>query len=381
MPIDATSKLQPGVRLTITNTRILRLAFGTALSLWISQAVGWSISYIAPVITLLLLAMPLPRPKAKFFAVVVLALVISVYGSFIFLPVLLHQTAVGFLLLTLALFHSFYFSARGGAAVVGTLVTVGLAVTVAVGSVSVDALLAVAGGLTLGTIVGAAIAFLSHLLIADPVESLAEASANKKKDKPATIPLAVARRNAMRSLAIVLPITLWFLVSVSSASNMAVMIKVAAMGQEAANQKAGNAAKSLILSTLFGGVAAVIGWHVLSIWPSLTMYTLLIALAGLVFGLRIFAGRGLQADGDTWSYGFLTMIVVLAPAVLDGDFGSSADARFYDRLLMFVWATLYGVGAIYVFEAFWPRQHSGRPGNLEEAREKAVRHDSNQAKL
>ena len=153
------------------------------------------------------------------------------------------------------------------------------------------------------------------------------------------------------------------------------------MGQEAANQKAGNAAKSLILSTLFGGVAAVIGWHVLSIWPSLTMYTLLIALAGLVFGLRIFAGRGLQADGDTWSYGFLTMIVVLAPAVLDGDFGSSADARFYDRLLMFVWATLYGVGAIYVFEAFWPRQHSGRPGNLEEAREKAVRHDSNQAKL
>ena len=381
MPIDVTSKLQHGSRLTITNTRILRLAFGTALSLWISQAVGWSISYIAPVITLLLLAKPLPRPKAKFFAVVVLALVISVYGSFIFLPVLLHQTAVGFLLLTLALFHSFYFSARGGAAVVGTLVTVGLAVTVAVGSVSVDALLAVAGGLTLGTIVGAAIAFLSHLLIADPVGSLAEASANKKKDKPATIPLAVARRNAMRSLAIVLPITLWFLVSVTSASNMAVMIKVAAMGQEAANQKAGDAAKSLILSTLFGGVAAVIGWHVLSIWPSLTMYTLLIALAGLVFGSRIFAGRGLRTDGDTWSYGFLTMIVVLAPAVLDGDFGSSADARFYDRLLMFVWATLYGVGAIYVFEAFWPRQHSGQPENLEKASKKPVMHDSNQAKL
>ena len=360
MPIDATSKSRPGSRLTITHTRILRLAFGTALSLWISQAIGWSISYIAPVITLLLLAMPLPRPKAKFFAVVVLALVFSVYGSFIFLPVLLHQTAVGFLLLTLALFHSFYFSARGGAAVVGTLVTVGLAVTVAVGSVSVDALLAVASGLTLGTIVGAFIAFLSHLLIADPVESLPEAASKQAKDKPAPIPLALARRNAMRSLAIVLPITLWFLVSVSSASNMAVMIKVAAMGQEAANQKAGDAAKSLILSTLFGGVAAVIGWHVLSIWPSLTMYTLLIALAGLLFGSRIFAGRGLQADGDTWSYGFLTMIVVLAPAVLDGDFGSSADARFYDRLLMFVWATLYGVGAIYVFEAFWPRQAAGR---------------------
>jgi hypothetical protein len=86
------------------------------------------------------------------------------------------------------------------------------------------------------------------------------------------------------------------------------------------------------------------------------LYTLLIALSGLLFGPRIFAGRGLQPNGPTWSYGFLTMIVVLAPAVLDGNFGSSADARFYDRLLMFVWATLYGVGAIYLFEAFWPQK-------------------------
>ena len=128
------------------------------------------------------------------------------------------------------------------------------------------------------------------------------------------------------------------------------------MGQEAANQKARDAAKSLIMSTLIGGIGAVIAWNVLRIWPSLTLYTLLIALAGLVFGPRIFAGRGLQPNGPTWSYGFLTMIVVLAPAVLDGDFGSSADARFYDRLLMFIWATLYGVGAIYLFEVFWPQR-------------------------
>lgn len=42
----------------------------------------------------------------------------------------------------------------------------------------------------------------------------------------------------------------------------------------------------------------------------------------------------------------------------NGDFGSSADARFYDRLFMFVWATLYGVGAIYLFEVFWPQRNS-----------------------
>ena len=353
MPIDVASPAAPG--LAIANTRVLRLAFGTALSLWISQAVGWSTSYIAPVITMFLLAMPIARPKAKFFVVVILAIVVSVYGSFLFLPLLLHQKAVGFLLLALALFHGFYFSAKGGAAVVSTLITIGLAMTVAVGSVSVDALLAVAAGLTIGTIVGAFVAFLSHVIIPDPP---LDNTAAAQGDTPATIPLAIARRNAMRALTIVLPITLWFLVSVASASNMAVMIKVAAMGQEAANQKAGDAAKSLIMSTLIGGIGATVAWNVLRIWPSLTLYTLLIAIAGLIFGPRIFAGRGLQPNGPTWSYAFLTMIVVLAPAVLDGDFGSSADVRFYDRLLMFVWATLYGVGAIYLFEAFWPQRKS-----------------------
>ena len=56
----------------------MRLAFGTALSLWVSQAVGWSISYIAPIITMFLLALPLSRPKPKLFIAVVLAMAVSI---------------------------------------------------------------------------------------------------------------------------------------------------------------------------------------------------------------------------------------------------------------------------------------------------------------
>jgi hypothetical protein len=231
---------------------------------------------------------------------------------------------------------------------------VGLAMTVAVGSVSVDALLLVAAGVAVGATVGALVAFLSHLLIADP-EDIAVGQPGADENKPAQVALPLARRNALRSLAIVLPITFWFLLSPASISNMAVMIKVATMGQEAANQKAGDAAKSLLMSTFIGGVAAIAGWHLLSIWPSLALYTLFVAAVGLVFGAKIFAGRGLQEHGATWSYAFLTMIVILAPAVLDSDFGSSAAASFYSRLMMFVWAALYGIDAIYVFEAFWPK--------------------------
>ena len=48
------------------------------------------------------------------------------------------------------------------------------------------------------------------------------------------------------------------------------------------------------------------------------------------------------------------MIVILAPAVMDSASGSSADAAFWSRLLMFALATLYGVAAVYVVDAFRP---------------------------
>lgn len=357
MPTSAAPHAVASVRDDVASTRILRLAFGTALSLWISQAVGWNMSFIAPIITLFLLALPMSQPNPKLFLLVVVALTVSVYGSFVFLPFLVHQELVGLLLLSLALFHAFYFTAKGGAAVVGTLVTVGLALTVAVGTVSIDALLGVAGGLVFGAAVGVVVALVSHLIIREKPPA-APAKAPPADSPGSTVSLARARHSAMRSLAVVFPILFWFMLSGASAANLAVMIKVSAMGQEVSRQSTRAAARSLVFSTVAGGLAAILAWQALSAWPSLTLYVLLVALAGLFFGWRIFAGQGLREHADTWTYAFLTMIVVLAPAVLDSDFGSAAGARFYDRLLMFVWATLYAVVAVYVFDAFW-----GRPGD------------------
>jgi hypothetical protein len=153
-----------------------------------------------------------------------------------------------------------------------------------------------------------------------------------------------------------MPVILWFLLSSASASYAAFMIKVASMGQQADVDKSRHVARSLLLSTAIGGVAAIIAWQVLSIWPSLVMYILLIGLGGLIMGPRIFAGPGMQPAGPTWSYGYLTMIVVLAPAVLDSQTGDAAGAAFWSRLEMFIWATIYGTGAVFVFDTLWPRK-------------------------
>ncbi len=75
-------------------------------------------------------------------------------------------------------------------------------------------------------------------------------------------------------------------------------------------------------------------------------------------GPKIFAGTGMRQAGSTWSYGYLTMLVVLAPAVLDGQTGASANAAFWSRLQMFIWAAIYGSGAVFVFDTLWRRKPS-----------------------
>ena len=340
----------------IASVRTLRMALGTALSMWFSQAVGWPLSFIAPVFTMLILSLPFPAPRLSAGIKFVLVLLIAVYAGLALLPLLLNQRWVGILLLTLVVFYSFYYTARGGNAVVGTFATVGIALATAVGTVSIDGALAAAGGVGAGAVFGILFVWVAHAILPDSMAAPANEPPAAPRVAPPPPNLQDARRNAFRSLAIVMPVLLWFLLSSASASYLAVMIKVASMGQQAEADQTKTVGKSLIVSTIIGGVAAIIGWQVLSIWPSLLMYTLLIGLAALLMGRKIFAGPGMHRNAGTWSYGYLTMIIILAPAVLDGTTGSSADVAFWSRLSMFFYATIYGIVAVTIFDAFWPRK-------------------------
>jgi len=112
---------------------------------------------------------------------------------------------------------------------------------------------------------------------------------------------------------ITFPVALIFLFSSASPAYTVVMIKVASMGQQANTDKSREMGRSLLESTLWGGIAAIIAWQLLSIWPSLTLYPLLIGLAGLLFGPRIFQGPAVHPRFAMWSYTFLTMISLCWP--------------------------------------------------------------------
>lgn len=339
--------------------RILRLALGTSLCALFAESVALPLPFIAPLVTLMILGMPLPAPSLKQGIVLVVALVVPLFLGTALLPLFEHARWAGVLLYSLALFFTFYFTARGGAAVLGTFMTLGLTLVTTVGSVSPQLLTLLIPGVALAAVVAVVFVWVAHALLSDL--PMASAAAPARPPAPPKPDPAEARRAAMRSMAVVLPLALVFLFSSASAGYTAVMIKVAAMGQQATADKSREMGRSLLASTFWGGLAALIAWRVLAIWPSLPIYALLIALACLVFGRHLFAGPALHARASMVSYALVTMIIVLGPTVHDGPTSDGASAAFWTRLFLFVAIAVYGTVSVAVFDGFWPRRSTSNP--------------------
>jgi uncharacterized membrane protein YsdA (DUF1294 family) len=338
--------------------RILRLALGTALALCFSQVITWPLSFITPALTLMILALPLPAPVFKKGLVFIAALLAPVVGGLALLPFLEHARLAGILLVALALFYSFYYTARGGSPIIGTFMTIGLTLVITIGSVNSTVLILLIQSLAKAAVFGMAFVWVAHALLPDLPRD--QPAAARPSPAPAPAEPADAGRNALRSMLIVLPLVLAFLFMSGSPAYTVVMIKVASMGQQASTDKSREMGRSLLTSTLYGGVGAIAAWYVLSAWASLLMYTLLIGLAGLLYGRRVFHGPAVHPDFSTWSYAFLTMLVILAPAVLDSPASAGAGAAFWSRLFLFVLIALYGTVSVAVFDAFWPARNTGR---------------------
>jgi len=335
----------------IASRRILRLALGTALCMGFSQIINWPMAYMAAVFTMFILAVPLPAPTLKSGLKFVLAMVIPAYAGMFLVPFLEYARWSGILLVILALFGSFYYTARGGSPVMGMFMTLGITMVVTVGSVSAEIMFMVVNGLAVGAAAGIAFVAIAHALLPDLPPPQGAATANKPGPAPKP-PMASSRRNALRSLMVVLPLVIIFLFLSSSTSYAVVMIKVASMGQQANSQASRSMGREQIESTLWGGIGAIIAFQIMSIWSSLLIFCLLIGLAGLIYGKRIFKGAGMHPKAGMWSYALLTMIIVITPAVTSTD--SSAATEFYTRLGLFISIAIYGTVAVMIFDTFWP---------------------------
>ena len=218
-----------------------------------------------------------------------------------------------------------------------------------VGVLNVQAAVDLCWSLTKSAAVAVVFMWVAHAFFPDPPQP---AAAHPAPAEP--LPeLSAARLLAARSTLVVMGVMTWLL-AISEPGYLAVALKSASMGQQASTASARVTARSLIASTVIGGAVALLIWLVLKVWPNLLMYTLLVLLAGLVMGRRVFAGPAFAPDGQTWSYAYVTVLIILGPAVLDG--GDGAGERFADRIFRFLLASVYAVSAVWLIDGLFRRR-------------------------
>ena len=305
---------------------------------------------MAAVFAMLILSMPAPTFTLKMGLKFLIALLVPAYSGMLLLPFLTYTRSAGLLLVVLALFGSFYYSAKGGAPMLGLLMTISITLVVTIGSVNADVMLLVVNSIAISALVGIVFTVVMHALMPDIQLSAAAAA---QQPPPAAQPSAAeARSNAMRSMFVVLPVVIILLFINSSFAYVPVMLKVASMGQQANAQASRAMGWQQLESTFWGGLGAIIIWYVMGIWPSLLIFSLLIALACLIYGPRIFQGAGMHPKAEMWSYALMTLVIVITPSVMDSAVGNDASSSFYSRLLIFAFIAVYGSLAVLVFDTF-----------------------------
>jgi hypothetical protein len=134
------------------------------------------------------------------------------------------------------------------------------------------------------------------------------------------------------------------------------IMKSVSLGQQASMVDARHAGRELLGSTFAGGFLAVLLWWALSMQPTLWMYFLWMLAAGLYVGCKLFGVLKTRVAPSFWINTFVTMLILLGPAVEDSANGQDALAAFLIRFSTFVGVTLYAWVAIAFLEGWRARR-------------------------
>ncbi|MBX8467908.1 DUF2955 domain-containing protein [Pseudomonas sp. RIT778] len=312
--------------------RALRLACGTALCTAASYGLALPLSFLSPVLAVLLLAsMPRPLP-------VKMALVLTLVAAFttslglLLVPLLRYYPVCGVLLIGIGLFLVFTYGLRGGNVLIMTFLVIGMTMISAAGFASFELAMAVIGALVKGLLLAVVMVGLSHVLFPE--------SANSPAPPPAPgLPAEDVPRVAMRATLIVLPTFL--LVLIDPVSYLPIILKAVSLGQQSTTTRTHHAGRELLGSTLLGGLLAVLFWCALSLFVHLWMFFLWMLLFGLFVARKLYRLHPTQLTPGFWLNTLITMIILLGQSVEDSAAGKDVYTAFAVRMGLFILVTLY----------------------------------------
>jgi Protein of unknown function (DUF2955)/Fusaric acid resistance protein-like len=307
---------------------ILRFAAGTSGAFVVCEAMGWYPSFLAPLLTGVLLANLSIPPPLKVGIVLVLVQAAGAYAAYILTSLLHEAPIVLFGTIALILLLCFANLVRGRGFLPILLVLISFSTIPVVTMIAPEQ----AGVLPFAFMRGMAVAviavWLAHALFPRP--ALAAAQAPKPSLES---PVAMA----LTGVAIVLPLMLLYLMyGITDALPVLITTVVLVINFDPGRSALQGLA--MMIGNFIGGLVAILSQVVLLAAPSLTTLTLITFLVALLFAVRIARGGPAAAVGlITFNQAMVLFSLSLAP-------GGSSGSLWLTRLVQFAIAVTFAVG-------------------------------------
>lgn len=329
--------------MSLQTLRTLRLALGITAAVAISYGIGWPLSYLVPILTVLFLALPAWigwSGGLKVLLLLAAALLIGVLLS----EFVLHFPLLCVPLYVVLFFMIYYSSPPGGPPLVPLFMTMGITMIPIISFSGTMVSNLVATALFFGMAVALFFSWLFHSLLPD---SLAQESATAEKKTATAATPAISEKERAR-LALVSTIVASTAVLLFFALNLSqyalAMLFICIMAGTPNKNASVKFIKGSALATAIGGIAVIIAYNLLVVAPNYGFLIALVMLFSLFFSSMIYSESPLA---PAFQSGFTTFLVLLGSSTGSTD---SASTDFYLRIAQILFAGLFTVLGLTVVE-------------------------------
>lgn len=327
--------------------RALRFAFATAISLTIAYGLGFPLPYLAPLFVVFLGAMPGPPMPPKALLSLLVVVTVSLTVGVLLIPLIRYYPASAVLIVALGLYFSMYLTLILGKPLLGTFLTVGFTLISVAGSVDYLLATTVIKSLLLALATAVVCQWLVYPFFPDAPSAVAPT-------QQAATAEGLSNWLAIRAALIVMPAYLLALTNPSQ--YLMTIMKSVSLGQQASMIDARHAGRELLGSTFVGGLMAIVFWTLLSIAPTLWMFSLWMLVFALYTAAKLYGFLKTRVAPSFWINALVTMLILLGPAVEDSAIGKDALTAFLQRFATFIAVTLYAWGALAFLEDWRSRR-------------------------
>jgi Protein of unknown function (DUF2955) len=321
----------------------MRYAIGLTIAVALSAGIAWPLSFLLPILSAILLALPLPKLTLSQGFNNMLETLFAFGVGYIFTVFLLPIPVIFLPLLGVALFYTYYYLNRGGSIWLVLMLLVCLLLMPMLAEKNEGLAIGVAFGLVASSWLTLAMLWLSHYLVPDPPETPVLPA------RPGFQPgySAAAAGLALKSTTVVLPIAILFIAN-NWTSQVLVMIFAAIFTLSPELAKGIEAGMNSIKSTLIGGTVAFFVYWALVAVPEYRFLVSLMFFVSLCFGAAIYSGHAIAK--------YLPSAMVATIILVNGSLSEGADfsENFVVRVMLISVAAIYVVTALRLLDTYWP---------------------------